>query len=47
MVGVEKAANPNTWIVAINLIIWTGLFLYLLRLSSKLRRLEDHPEGEP
>ena len=28
------------WVVAVNLIIWTGLFLYLLRLDSRLRNLE-------
>jgi len=28
------------WIVAVNLIIWTGLFLYLLRLGKRLRLME-------
>jgi len=28
------------WVVAVNLIIWTGLFLYLLRLGKRLRELE-------
>jgi CcmD family protein len=28
------------WVVAVNLIIWTGLFLYLLRLDKRLRELE-------
>jgi CcmD family protein len=28
------------WVVAVNLVIWTGLFLYLLRLNRKLRDLE-------
>jgi CcmD family protein len=28
------------WVVAVNLIIWTGLFLYLLRLGARLRDLE-------
>lgn len=31
------------WVVAVNLIIWTGLFLYLLRLGSRLRDLEKKP----
>jgi CcmD family protein len=31
------------WVVAVNLIIWTGLFLYLLRLGKKLRELEKEP----
>jgi CcmD family protein len=30
----------NGWILAVNLIIWTGIFLYLLRLNRKLRDLE-------
>ena len=30
----------NGWIVAVNLIIWTGLFLYLLRLGKRLREME-------
>jgi CcmD family protein len=34
------------WVVAVNLIVWTGLFLYLLRLGSKLRELEKM-EKEP
>lgn len=28
------------WLAATNLIIWTGIFLYLLRLEQKLRRKE-------
>lgn len=28
-------------IVAVNLVIWTGLFVYLLRLSRKLRQVEE------
>jgi CcmD family protein len=39
----EPGVNPNVWIVAVNLIIWTGLFLYLLRLGKKLRDLEREP----
>jgi CcmD family protein len=31
-------------IVAVNLIIWTGLFVYLLRLGQRLRRLEGREE---
>ncbi|MEA2603483.1 MAG: hypothetical protein QOF89_4475 [Acidobacteriota bacterium] len=33
----------NGWIVAVNLIIWTGLFLYLLRLGKRLREMEKEP----
>jgi CcmD family protein len=28
------------WVLAVNLIIWTGLFLYLRRLDRKLREIE-------
>lgn len=35
-------------ILAVNLVIWTGLFLYLLRLGRKLRAAEQaRPETEP
>lgn len=33
-------SSSNFWIVAVNLVIWTGLFVYLLRLNSKLREME-------
>ncbi len=29
------------WVVAVNLIIWTGIFLYLLRLEGKARNRES------
>ncbi len=30
------------WLAAVNLVIWTGLFLYLLRLERKIaQRKED------
>lgn len=29
-----------TWLMAVNLVVWTGLFLYLLRLHRQVRRLE-------
>jgi CcmD family protein len=32
------------WVVVINLIIWTGLFLYLLRLGRRVKQLEE--EGD-
>jgi CcmD family protein len=28
------------WILIVNLVIWTGLFLYLLRLDKRLRETE-------
>lgn len=31
------------WVAAANLVIWTGLFLYLLRLDRKLREREREP----
>jgi CcmD family protein len=32
-----------TWVVGVNLVIWTGLFLYLLRLGKRLREMEKEP----
>lgn len=29
------------WVAAVNLVIWTGLFVYLLRLGNKLAKLEN------
>lgn len=34
------AEGTTLWVVGVNLVIWTGLFLYLLRLSRRLDRLE-------
>lgn len=31
------------WVLAVNLVIWTGLFLYLLRLESQVKNLEKEP----
>lgn len=28
------------WVAAVNLVIWTGLFVYLLRLGKKIAELE-------
>jgi CcmD family protein len=28
------------WVAAVNLVIWTGLFVYLLRLGNKIAELE-------
>ncbi|HSF38146.1 MAG TPA: CcmD family protein [Thermoanaerobaculia bacterium] len=33
-------SGSDGFIVAVNLIIWTGLFLYLLRLGKRLREME-------
>ena len=36
-------SGSNVWIVAVNLVIWTGIFIYLMRLNRKLREMEkDH-----
>ena len=32
------------WVMVVNLIIWTGLFLYLWRLDRKVRALESSPD---
>lgn len=28
------------WILIVNLVVWTGLFFYLLRLGKRLREME-------
>jgi CcmD family protein len=33
------------WILVVNLVIWTGLFLYLLRLGKQVRELEREKES--
>ena len=35
--------NSDGGIVAVNLIIWTGLFLYLLRLGRRVKEMERKP----
>jgi CcmD family protein len=32
--------NGILWVAAANLVIWTGLFLYLMRLERRLRDYE-------
>ena len=39
----NDVSGGDGWIVAVNLIIWTGLFLYLLRLDRRLREMEKEP----
>ena len=34
-------------VVLVNLIIWTGIFLWLLRLSRRVRMMEENTEKEP
>jgi CcmD family protein len=39
------AANGSIeWVMVVNLIIWTGLFLYLRRLDRQVRALESRAE---
>lgn len=35
-----EVSGGDAWIVAVNLVIWTGLFAYLLRLDRRLREME-------
>jgi CcmD family protein len=39
MTGGETGSGIE-WVVLVNLVIWTGIFLYLLRLNRKLRDME-------
>ena len=39
--------GSNFWIVAVNLVIWTGLFAYVLFLDRKVRKLEATPHEDP
>jgi CcmD family protein len=33
-------SGGNTGVIVVNLIIWTGIFLWLLRLSRRVREME-------
>ena len=50
MVGPEATLEPVFWknvlLVGVNLVIWTGLFLYLLRLGKQIRALERDERKE-
>ena len=37
-------ANGIVWVMAANLVVWTGLFLYLLRLDRRLRERRQEEE---
>jgi CcmD family protein len=39
-------SGANVGVVVVNLIIWTGIFLWLLNLNSRLRSMEK-TEKEP
>jgi len=38
--GVGSVGGGIEWVAAVNVIVWTGLFLYLLRLRARVRALE-------
>ncbi len=35
----------NLWIAVVNVLIWSGIFLYLLSLERKIARLEKNKDG--
>ena len=35
-----ELSGGNTGVVVVNLIIWTGIFLWLLRLSRRVKEME-------
>jgi CcmD family protein len=37
-------SGGNLGVVVVNLIIWTGIFLWLLRLSRRVRTMEESTE---
>ena len=43
MTAADGASGGPAWLLAVNLVIWTGLFLFLLRLE---RRLGARPSKE-
>ena len=36
-------SGANSGVVIVNLIIWTGIFLWLLRLNKRLKDMEKEP----
>lgn len=34
------------WVAAVNVIVWTGLFLYLLRLGAQVRKMGRNSEDK-
>ena len=38
-----ELSGGNTGVVVVNLIIWTGIFLWLLRLSRRIKQMEKEP----
>lgn len=37
----------NMWIAVVNIIIWSGLFLYLLSIDKKITRQEKDTSSSP
>lgn len=35
----------NLWVAVVNVLIWSGIFLYLLSLERKIARLEKNKDG--
>jgi CcmD family protein len=40
-----QVSGSIEWVMVVNLIIWTGLFLYLRRLHRQVRALEASQEA--
>ena len=38
-----ELSGATTGVVVVNLIIWTGIFLWLLRLNRRVREMEKEP----
>lgn len=36
----------NLWVAIVNVIIWSGLFLYLLSIERKITRQEKNRQGQ-
>lgn len=45
--ALSSTSGSIEWVMVVNLIIWTGLFLYLRRLDRKVRALEALGGPEP
>jgi len=37
--------DPNYVVMVVTLVIWIGIFLYLLSLDKKVKKLENKDEG--
>ena len=42
-----ELSGGNTGVIVVNLIIWTGIFLWLLRLNRRVKTMEEGTEKEP